>query len=107
MCVLVSCLQLLYPSATVISSHYQGPSELSITDPAAVEAIYGTHSPTVKGPWYTLLEPRYPLFMARDKEEHARRRKVWDQGFSTKGRDLRHSITRSTFMGISLTRNPG
>ncbi|CAH0047650.1 unnamed protein product [Clonostachys solani] len=61
-----------------------GPSELSITDPAAVEAIYGTHSPTVKGPWYTLLEPRYPLFMARDKEEHARRRKVWDQGFSTK-----------------------
>ncbi|CAG9954643.1 unnamed protein product [Clonostachys rosea f. rosea IK726] len=84
MCVLVSCLQLLYPSATVISSHYQGPSELSITDPAAVEAIYGTHSPTVKGPWYTLLEPRYPLFMARDKEEHARRRKVWDQGFSTK-----------------------
>ncbi|KAI0534986.1 putative cytochrome P450 oxidoreductase [Xylaria digitata] len=61
-----------------------GPSELSIADPEAVKAIYGSQSPTSKGPWYTLLEPRVPLFMARDKQEHTRRRKVWDQGFSTK-----------------------
>ncbi|KAJ8119669.1 hypothetical protein ONZ43_g3430 [Nemania bipapillata] len=69
-----------------------GPSELSIADPEAVKAIYGTQSPVSKGPWYTLLEPRTPLFMARDKQEHARRRKVWDQGFSTKallGYDIR------------------
>ncbi|POR38861.1 Cytochrome P450 [Tolypocladium paradoxum] len=63
-----------------------GPSELSIADPEAVQTIYGTQSPTSKGPWYTLLEPRTPLFMARDKREHARRRKVWDQGFSTTGK---------------------
>lgn len=62
-----------------------GPSELSISDPDAVQAIYSTQSPTYKGPWYTLLEPRTPLFMARDKTEHARRRKIWDQGFTTKG----------------------
>ncbi|KAL2264565.1 hypothetical protein VTJ83DRAFT_7075 [Remersonia thermophila] len=61
-----------------------GPSELSIADPQAVKAIYGSHSPVTKGPWYNLLEPRVPLFMARDKQEHARRRKVWDQGFTTK-----------------------
>lgn len=62
-----------------------GPSELSIAEPEAVKAIYGSQSPCTKGPWYTLLEPRVPLFMARDKQEHARRRKVWDQGFTTKG----------------------
>ncbi|KAL2152874.1 hypothetical protein VTH82DRAFT_4029 [Thermothelomyces myriococcoides] len=61
-----------------------GPSELSIAEPEAVKAIYGSQSPCTKGPWYTLLEPRVPLFMARDKQEHARRRKVWDQGFTTK-----------------------
>ncbi|KAL2173995.1 cytochrome P450 monooxygenase-like protein [Thermothelomyces heterothallicus CBS 202.75] len=61
-----------------------GPSELSIADPEAVKAIYGSQSACTKGPWYTLLEPRVPLFMARDKQEHARRRKVWDQGFTTK-----------------------
>ncbi|KAE8415293.1 cytochrome P450 [Aspergillus pseudocaelatus] len=61
-----------------------GPCELSIADPQAVKAIYGSQSPVTKGPWYTLLEPRVPLFMERDKQEHARRRKVWDQGFSTK-----------------------
>jgi cytochrome P450 len=31
------------------------------------------------------MAPRVPLFTARDKQEHARRRKVWDQGFTTKG----------------------
>ncbi|GAB1315434.1 hypothetical protein MFIFM68171_05644 [Madurella fahalii] len=61
-----------------------GPRELSIADPEAVKALYSSQSPVTKGPWYTLLEPRVPLFMARDKQEHARRRKVWDQGFSTK-----------------------
>ena len=63
-----------------------GPRELSIADPEAVKAIYGSQAPVSKGPWYTLLEPRVPLFMARDKQEHARRRKVWDQGFTTKGK---------------------
>ncbi|KAB8202109.1 cytochrome P450 monooxygenase [Aspergillus parasiticus] len=64
-----------------------GPCELSVADPQAVKAIHGSQSPVTKGPWYTLLEPRVPLFMERDKKEHARRRKVWDQGFSTKALD--------------------
>ncbi|KAH6605547.1 Cytochrome P450 [Trichoderma cornu-damae] len=80
-----------------------GPSELSIADPEAVQAIYGTQSPTTKGPWYSLLEPRTPLFMARDKKEHARRRKVWDQGFSTKallGYDYRVTQAINDFLRV-------
>ncbi|CAG8020572.1 unnamed protein product [Penicillium salamii] len=62
-----------------------GPRELSIIDPAAVTAIYGSRSDTKKGPWYTLLDPRTPMSFTRDREEHVRRRKTWDQSFSTKG----------------------
>ncbi|KAJ5510414.1 Cytochrome P450 [Penicillium expansum] len=61
-----------------------GPTEISITDPAAVQIIYGNQSKATKGPWYTLLDPRVCLSFTRDKQEHARRRRVWDQGFSTK-----------------------
>ncbi|KAI1173798.1 cytochrome P450 monooxygenase-like protein [Nemania sp. FL0916] len=61
-----------------------GPTELSIADPEAVQPIYGSQSPVTKGPFYTMLEPRTPILMERDKREHARRRKVWDQGFTTK-----------------------
>ncbi|KAH8706024.1 cytochrome P450 monooxygenase [Talaromyces proteolyticus] len=61
-----------------------GPSELSIADPQAVKYIYGGQAKVRKGPWYTVLEPRVSLHMSRDKQEHARRRKVWDQAFSSK-----------------------
>ncbi|BCR84059.1 cytochrome P450 [Aspergillus chevalieri] len=61
-----------------------GPSELSITHPDAVKAIYSNASPVTKGPWYTLLDPRVSLSFSRDKQVHARRRRVWDRGFSTK-----------------------
>ncbi|KAF4502235.1 cytochrome P450 oxidoreductase [Fusarium agapanthi] len=36
-------------------------------DPQAVQAIHGSQSSTSKGPWYTLLEPRTSLFIARDR----------------------------------------
>ncbi|CAI7641908.1 unnamed protein product [Penicillium pancosmium] len=61
-----------------------GPTELSITDPLAVKALYSSAAKVGKGPWYTVLEPKVSLQMERDKKEHARRRKVWDQGFSSK-----------------------
>ncbi|KAK5997675.1 Cytochrome P450 monooxygenase orf5 [Cladobotryum mycophilum] len=92
-----------------------GPTELSIASPEAVKAIYGSGAPTTKGPWYSLLEPRTPLFMARDKQEHARRRKVWDQGFSTKAlngydpritksiNQLLHVISQKVDQSIDIT----
>ncbi|KZZ99146.1 Cytochrome P450 [Moelleriella libera RCEF 2490] len=53
-------------------------------DPDAVQAIYNAHSPVTNGPFYSSMAPQKSLLMARDKREHARRRKVWDQGFTTK-----------------------
>ncbi|KAH8593673.1 cytochrome P450 [Bisporella sp. PMI_857] len=61
-----------------------GPSELSIADPSAIDAIYSAKSPCTKGPWYNILQPLVSLQMIRDKKEHARRRKVWDRGFGAR-----------------------
>lgn len=55
-------------------------------DPEAIAAIYGTQATTSKGPWYDILKPRVPMVSERDKKAHARRRKVWDQGMSSKGK---------------------
>ncbi|CAJ0552460.1 Ff.00g064390.m01.CDS01 [Fusarium sp. VM40] len=61
-----------------------GPTEISIIDPKAVEAIYAARSPCTKGPFYNVLHPRIPLNMIRDHKEHHTRRKVWDRAFSSK-----------------------
>lgn len=61
-----------------------GPTELSVIDPEAIAAIYGTQATTSKGPWYEILNPRVSMVNERDKKAHARRRKVWDQGMSSK-----------------------
>ncbi|OQE44781.1 hypothetical protein PENCOP_c002G03928 [Penicillium coprophilum] len=74
-----------------------GPTELSIADPRAVQAIYSSTAKVSKGPWYTILEPRASLQTVRDKQEHAQRRKVWDQGFSTRAlRDYEPRVFRYT-----------
>ncbi|RJE20916.1 Cytochrome p450 [Aspergillus sclerotialis] len=61
-----------------------GPTVLSITDPTAVKEIYSSKAKVSKGPFYTVSEPRVSLQTSRNKEEHARRRRVWDQAFSSK-----------------------
>ncbi|KAJ1327028.1 cytochrome P450 family 628 [Microdochium nivale] len=61
-----------------------GPSELSTIDPRALQALHSSNSPCSKGPWYSIEHPTRALQMTRDKEEHARRRKAWDLGFSLK-----------------------
>ncbi|KAJ5805507.1 Cytochrome P450 [Penicillium pulvis] len=74
-----------------------GPTELSIADPDAVKALYGPQAKVSKGPWYTVLEPRVSLQMVRNKQEHARRRKVWDQGFSSRAlRDYAPRVSHYT-----------
>ncbi|KAL3442746.1 cytochrome P450 monooxygenase [Aspergillus insuetus] len=74
-----------------------GPTELSIADPQAVKALYSAQAKVNKGPWYTILEPRVSLQTARDKKEHARRRKVWDQGFSSRAlRDYEPRVSHYT-----------
>ncbi|KAL4939655.1 hypothetical protein BDV06DRAFT_214127 [Aspergillus oleicola] len=61
-----------------------GPRELSIIDPEAVVALYGPQAQVSKGPWYGVLAPRVSLQGERDKKTHAKRRKAWDMGFSSK-----------------------
>ncbi|KAL3483753.1 cytochrome P450 monooxygenase [Aspergillus germanicus] len=86
-----------------------GPTELSIADPEAVKALYSAQAKVSKGPWYTVLEPRVSLQMTRDKKEHARRRKVWDQGFSSKSlRDYEPRVSLYTSQLVNaISKNVG
>ncbi|KAL4862395.1 hypothetical protein BDV12DRAFT_45537 [Aspergillus spectabilis] len=86
-----------------------GPTELSITDPTAVQALYSSEAKVSKGPWYTILEPRVSLQTERDKKEHTRRRKVWDQGFSSRAlRDYEPRVSHYTNQLIdAIDRNLG
>ncbi|KAK7423226.1 hypothetical protein QQZ08_009122 [Neonectria magnoliae] len=50
------------------------------------------------GPWYNILHPVISLHMIRDQKEHARRRKTWDKGFSSKAlRDYEPRVARYTY----------
>lgn len=62
-----------------------GPSEISIADPAAFNAVHSATSQCERGPWYNILNPTISLQMVRDRKEHGRRRKAWDRAFSSKG----------------------
>lgn len=61
-----------------------GSSDLSITDPKAITAIYGPKSPCIKSDLYDLSVPATSLQHFRDKETHAQRRRVWSNAFSEK-----------------------
>lgn len=60
------------------------PNALSITDPAAVNAIHGQDSRCIKGSFYSIAEPQRNLLMMRDHKEHARKRRDWDRAFNVK-----------------------
>jgi len=65
-----------------------GPTEVSVADPEAVALIYGTNMKSgklLKGPWYDIRRPRTTLQLTRDVEVHAKRRKLWDKAFNSKG----------------------
>ncbi|KAH7333161.1 cytochrome P450 monooxygenase-like protein [Rhexocercosporidium sp. MPI-PUGE-AT-0058] len=64
-----------------------GPSELSIVDPEAVDAIMGAKSTCTKSAWYDMGNPLLSLHQCRDRATHDRRRRVWDKGFSMKAID--------------------
>ncbi|KAH6879524.1 benzoate 4-monooxygenase cytochrome P450 [Thelonectria olida] len=79
-----------------------GPSELSIADPKAFRMIHSNNSPCVKGPWYNVLQPMVSLQMIRNKQEHSRRRKIWDKALNTKAlRDYEPRVTLYTSQLLS------
>lgn len=61
-----------------------GSSDLSITHPKAVSAIYGLGSPCTKAAWYDLTKPMVSLQTLRVKTLHDQRRRKWSPAFSDK-----------------------
>lgn len=61
-----------------------GSSDLSITHPKAVNAIYGLGSKCTKAAWYDLTLPMMSLQTLRIKALHDQRRHVWSPAFSDK-----------------------
>ena len=61
-----------------------GSSDLSITHPKAISAIYGQGSKCTKASFYDLTKPRVSLQMLRVKALHDQRRRIWSPAFSDK-----------------------
>ena len=61
-----------------------GPSNISITHPKAVNAIFGQGSTCIKGEYYDLSLPLISLHLLRDKALHDQRRRIWSPAFSEK-----------------------
>ncbi|KAH8424225.1 cytochrome P450 [Aspergillus melleus] len=74
-----------------------GSSDLSMIDPHAVEAIYGTGSPCTKAPWYDWSHGNQSLNTHRDPTVHHVHRHAWSPAFSDKmvrGYELRARVYR-------------
>lgn len=98
--------------AKLLTFYYAGPSELSISDPRAVDLIHSNQSRCYKGPWYNILWPTRPLNALRDRTAHAKRRRAWDKGMGTSGSDARSSAesvstARTNGLQPCATTNPG
>ncbi|KAJ5226531.1 hypothetical protein N7468_007756 [Penicillium chermesinum] len=61
-----------------------GPSEISISDPDAIQVLLGPGSKCTKAPWYDANYPVISLHTLRDKKAHDVRRRIWDRGFGAK-----------------------
>ncbi|RDW95068.1 hypothetical protein BP5796_00831 [Coleophoma crateriformis] len=64
-----------------------GPREISIMRASAVPAIYGPQTECRRSTWYSQVSDdvkKCSLNSSRDFEDHKRRRRAWDRGFSVK-----------------------
>ena len=61
-----------------------GSSDLSITHPKAVNAIYGVGSMCTKAAWYDITWPMLSMQTLRTKALHDQRRHIWSPAFSDK-----------------------
>lgn len=67
----------------------QGPNELAIFHPAAVEALDGPKSRTSRTDTFDVLQPMTSLLFTRVEEEHMAQRKIWGHATSTSGKSCR------------------
>ncbi|KAI0014481.1 cytochrome P450 [Xylariaceae sp. FL0662B] len=61
-----------------------GPEELTVIDAAVPPAIDGPRNGCTKAVWYDFLLPEIALNTTRSVRDHDTRRRIWDQGFTTK-----------------------
>ncbi|KAF2228523.1 putative cytochrome P450 [Viridothelium virens] len=61
-----------------------GSSDLSITHPKAVQAIYGPQSQCTKADWYDLTLPMVSMQTTRNRDLHDERRRIWSRAFGEK-----------------------
>ncbi|KAI1495743.1 cytochrome P450 [Biscogniauxia marginata] len=60
------------------------PNEITIFHPDAIIPIHGSNSRCTKTDWYDNLAPVNAVVLARSRDEHDWRRRIWDNGFSIK-----------------------
>lgn len=61
-----------------------GPNEITIFRPEVFQVMDGPGNACTKAVWYDFLLPEVAVNTTRDKLKHDQRRRIWDQGFSTK-----------------------
>ncbi|KAJ0422245.1 cytochrome P450 [Aspergillus carlsbadensis] len=61
-----------------------GPNDISVSDPDVVQVALGAGAVCNKAPWYAFEYPGCSLVSVRDREAHARRRRIWSPAFSDK-----------------------
>ena len=61
-----------------------GSSDLSITHPKGVDAIYGFGSQCTRAPFYDITYPMISMQTIRQRALHDKRRRVWSHAFSDK-----------------------
>lgn len=69
-----------------------GPNEITVFEPNIFPLINGgLDNKFTKDAWYDLLLPRVSINTTRDKAFHDHRRRIWNYGFTNKGRtDIPH-----------------
>ena len=61
-----------------------GPEEITVFDPEVLAAVDGPGNNCTKAVWYDFLLPEIAINTTRNKQDHDKRRRVWDKGFSVK-----------------------
>lgn len=74
-----------------------GPNEVTLFGTKAFYQVYGPESACGRAAYYDLLHPMVSLDTTRDPTVHAHRRKVWDQAFSMKCKNLWRVIVGDAF----------
>ena len=71
----------------LFANQFVGPDELTIIQPDVLPIVLeGSTNTFTKAPWYDNLRPWIALNTQRNPVNHDRRRRIWDRGFSTRGR---------------------